>query len=139
MATKVNKSKKYYWRNPEKAREYARNKRAKDPERHKSYVRKYREKNIDAERARHLMNEYGITLEQYEQMHQKQNGLCAICLQPETQERKGIKYRLAVDHCHKTGKVRGLLCFKCNTAMGSFEKRNIDLHNVQSYLKGNND
>jgi hypothetical protein len=136
VATGISKSQKYYWRNPEKARKYARDRRAKDPERHKSYVRKYREKNVDAERARHLMREYGITLEQYEQRHRKQNGLCAICLQPETKERNGVKYRLAVDHCHKTGKVRGLLCFKCNAAMGSFEKRNIDLYNVQSYLRG---
>ena len=139
MAEGVSKTQKYYWRNPEKHREYARNKRLNDPERYKSYVRKYREKNVDAERGRHLMREYGITLEQYAEMEAKQGGLCAICKQPETQERKGVKYRLAVDHCHKTGKVRGLLCFKCNSAMGSFEKRDVPISNIEDYLEKHRD
>ena len=60
---------------------------------------------------------YGITVEQYGQMFEKQNGLCKICGEP------GISRRLAVDHCHKTGKVRGLLCWKCNMCLGIFEKR----------------
>ena len=81
------------------------------------------------------MREYGITIEQYKEMSEKQNGLCAICHKPETQERKGIKYSLAVDHCHRTGKVRGLLCFKCNSAMGSFEKRDIPVSNIEEYLE----
>lgn len=135
MATELSRSKKYYWRNPEKYRSAARERRKNNPDRYKTYVRRYREKNVDAERGRHLMREYGITIEQYNIMEAQQNGLCAICKQPETQERKGVKYRLAVDHCHKTGKIRGLLCFKCNSAMGSFEKRDIPMSNVESYLE----
>lgn len=135
MAKELTRSQKYYWRNPEKNRAAARERRKNNPDRYKSYVRRYREKNIDAERARHLMREYGITIEQYNIMEAQQDGLCAICKQPETQERKGVKYRLAVDHCHKTGKVRGLLCFKCNSSMGSFEKRDVPMSNVESYLE----
>lgn len=135
MATGVSKSQKYYWRNPEKYRAAARERRKKDPEKYKSYVRNYREKNVDAERARHLMREYGITLEEYNAMSVQQGSVCAICKQPETQERNGVKYRLAVDHCHKTGKIRGLLCFPCNSAIGKFEKRNVPISNVEEYLE----
>jgi uncharacterized protein affecting Mg2+/Co2+ transport len=135
MAQGISRTQKYYWRNPEKHRAAARERRKNNPDRYKSYVRKYREKNVDAERARHLMREYGITVEQYNAMEVQQGGVCAICKQPETQERNGVKYRLAVDHCHKTGKVRGLLCFKCNSAMGSFEKRDVPLANVEKYLE----
>ena len=55
-------------------------------------------------------------------MFQLQNGLCGICGKSEsTRRRKKTQgnERLAVDHCHETGVVRGLLCFKCNTAIGS--------------------
>lgn len=135
MATGISRSQKYYWRNPEKAREYARERRKNNPEKYKSYVRNYRKNNPDGERARHLMREYGITIEQYNAMEVQQGSACAICKQPETQERNGVKYKLAVDHCHKTGKVRGLLCFKCNSAMGSFEKRDVPMSNVESYLE----
>ncbi len=54
---------------------------------------------------------YGITTVQYDAMLTQQDGVCAICENPDT-------VRLAVDHCHKTGEVRGLLCGKCNKALG---------------------
>lgn len=54
---------------------------------------------------------YGITLDDYNKLFEKQNGRCAIC--SKTQERT-----LHVDHCHSSGRVRGLLCQKCNMAIG---------------------
>ena len=135
MAQGVSRSQEYYWRNPEKYRAGARKRRKNNPDKYKSYVRKYREKNPERERARHLMREYGITLAEYNAMLVQQGSVCAICKQPETQERNGVKYSLAVDHCHKTGKVRGLLCFKCNSAIGSFEKRNVPISNIERYLE----
>jgi hypothetical protein len=54
---------------------------------------------------------YGLTLEDYDAMLNEQNGLCAICFQKE-------KGNLFVDHSHKTNEVRGLLCNKCNSALG---------------------
>jgi hypothetical protein len=67
-----------------------------------------------------LRTKYGITPEQYDAMNEAQGGLCAICGKPETHAHKrlpGVR-KLAVDHCHNTGKVRGLLCAICNRAIG---------------------
>ena len=55
-----------------------------------------------------------MTLVDYDEMLKRQNGRCAIC---KTKETKPIKY-LCVDHCHKTGAIRGLLCFNCNISIG---------------------
>lgn len=58
---------------------------------------------------------YGITIEDYDQLLNKQGGTCAICGIVPTNK------RLDVDHCHKTGMIRGLLCNICNMALGRFE------------------
>jgi hypothetical protein len=60
-----------------------------------------------------LRTRFGVSVEDYEAMLLLQGALCAICRRPEPDGR-----RLSVDHCHKTGKVRGLLCFSCNTGLG---------------------
>lgn len=63
---------------------------------------------------------FGIGLDLYDQMYARCGGLCAICGNPETamdSRRQRVK-RLAVDHCHSTGKIRGLLCQRCNQAIG---------------------
>lgn len=62
----------------------------------------------------HLQQTYGITLAQYQEILARQSGVCAIC----ESEHIGRGSRLHVDHCHKTGRVRGLLCGHCNTAIG---------------------
>ncbi len=62
-----------------------------------------------------LQREYGITLAEYDDMFENQDGLCAICETPQTGK------RLAVDHCHVTGKVRELLCFRCNATIGQVD------------------
>jgi hypothetical protein len=61
-----------------------------------------------------LKYKYGITLEDYNIMLFEQDGCCAICGIHHTE----IKKSLHVDHCHTTGKVRGLLCYSCNTILG---------------------
>ena len=62
--------------------------------------------------ARNLRKKYGITPEQYAAMFKSQGGRCLICRRPP------MKYRLAVDHCHRTSIVRGLLCLPCNRYIG---------------------
>lgn len=82
-----------------------------------AYKKKLREKR--------LVELYKISLEEYENMFSKQNGLCAIC------NEVSIKL-LAVDHNHITGKVRGLLCSQCNLAVGNVRER-VDI--IRSMLK----
>ena len=74
-------------------------------------------------RAKHLKTRFNLTLKQYDEIAVKQNNVCAICKQSES--RKG-KPRLAVDHDHKTGKIRSLLCDRCNRLLGN-AKDNISL------------
>ena len=87
-------------------------------------------KNPDKVRNTKLKTLFGITVEQYNEMFEQQNGVCAICKQ------SCITYRmLAVDHCHITGHVRGLLCSRCNIGLGQFCD-NIDyLNSAIEYLK----
>ena len=65
-----------------------------------------------------LTHDYGISLEQYNEMLLAQSGVCFICRRPETKVIQGKIVRLAVDHDHVTGRVRRLLCSACNAALG---------------------
>lgn len=82
--------------------------------------RRERLRNPDGVRQRELKNDlkknYGISLEQYQTMLDAQGGVCGICGQP-----RGKRRRLSVDHNHKTGEVRGLLCDRCNPALERLE------------------
>ena len=74
-------------------------------------------------RERSLKSRYGITQDDYNRMLYEQKGTCSICKNPEIRTTIGSDgtartSQLCVDHCHKTGKVRGLLCYKCNSAIG---------------------
>ncbi|MGE0322261.1 MAG: endonuclease VII domain-containing protein [Polyangiaceae bacterium] len=81
---------------------------------------KWREKNPDRVKELQLLRSYGITKAEYDALLAQQGGLCAICGKPETAyDSKAQRTRyLAVDHCHATGRIRGLLCFKCNVGIG---------------------
>lgn len=71
---------------------------------------------------RELKRTYGLTIEEYNLLLRLQNYVCAICRRSEV-ARTSTKHRtrtLAVDHCHLTQKIRGLLCHKCNTGIGNF-------------------
>lgn len=91
----------------------------------KAIVRKFR-----------LKHKYNITPVEYDQLLTKQDGVCAICHKPETRLCKGgSPSHLAVDHDHTTGKVRGLLCSKCNTVLGLTEDNISLLQNAIKYVK----
>lgn len=62
--------------------------------------------------------EYGMSDDAFRAMVEAQGGLCAICREPETAMRGGVVRPLCIDHDHETGGVRGLLCSRCNTAVG---------------------
>lgn len=79
-----------------------------------------------------LRRKYGQTPESYEALLRSQQGVCAICLAVCPTGR-----RLAVDHCHTTGAVRGLLCTNCNTSIGKFKDSPALLQAAILYLEKN--
>lgn len=97
------------------AAEYRRNRWAKDPEAARAYQRQWQQANREKaklyKRRSILKSQYGLTIEDYEQMVEDQDGQCAICkCIPDTP--------LFVDHDHGSGAIRGLLCSNCNFAIG---------------------
>ena len=80
---------------------------------------------------------YGLTKERFLQMIEEQGNLCAICKQPERESSSPHtdEMNLSVDHCHKTGKVRGLLCRQCNIALGRFREDVGILQSAIAYLQ----
>lgn len=87
------------------------------------------EKNKARRRGYNLINRYGITLPQYDEMLAAQAGVCKICAFPHSEAKK-----LHVDHCHDTGKIRGLLCTTCNTAIGKLRHSPEILRSAIRYL-----
>lgn len=72
------------------------------------------------------LKQYGLTLEDYDVLLAEQNGVCAIC-----KKKCATGKRLAVDHCHQTGAIRGLLCYRCNSHLGWLEA---DAGAINEYL-----
>ena len=100
--------------------------RRENPERAREHSRKYREKNLDKERERSRKaqekyrdkvreRKYGLTTIEYNNILSAQKNECAICSVSFVKEKPNI------DHCHKTGRVRGLLCYNCNLGLGKFK------------------
>lgn len=133
-----------YAENPEKFRERSRNYRKNNSEKVRAYNQKYRENNREKARAQRkkwraenpskarsirLKGEYGITLEEYQRRFEEQGGVCAICRKPPD------KKPLAVDHCHKTGRVRGLLHVRCNSGLGMYDDNPEALRAAAAYLE----
>lgn len=85
---------------------------------------------IRAKRNRLLKRKFDITIDDYDNMLFNQNNRCSICLKHQDE----FKALLAVDHCHKTNKVRGLLCMNCNTALGGFGDDLARLQRAIEYL-----
>ena len=94
----------------------------------------------DGDRVSHaqvLREKYQLTSAEYDRMMVQQDGRCAICRQPETMRgRGGLPRRLAVDHDHRTGAVRKLLCHRCNLVTRAVEENPDLLEKVRAYLDG---
>ena len=110
-----------YWANRDAILAQERARRLADPEAHRQ--RRERDYAKFGDRRREAARDYarrnpgrrfGLTAEQYQGMLEAQGGVCAIC------KRKDPKKRLSVDHCHKSGKIRALLCSTCNLVLGKF-------------------
>lgn len=83
-----------------------------------------------------IKGRYGITAEKYKDMLEKQGGRCAICgtSDPSESKRRSV---FSVDHCHVTGRVRGLLCAKCNSGIGMLGDRAENAMRAYLYLTRN--
>ncbi len=81
-------------------------------------------------RREHYKYRYKITVGEFNKMSKKQGHKCKICRKPD--EKNSV---LCVDHCHKTGKIRGLLCNHCNRAIGQFRENVKILEKAVIYLK----
>ena len=128
-----------YQRNKEVRRAYRQSARAKELERisrnrpeRKAYLKEYR----NTEKAKRgnmdwrLRKVFGITANEYDALCGSQGGVCAICLKPQP---NGV--RLAVDHCHTTNAVRGLLCTLCNRAVGLLKDNSANAERTVQYLR----
>lgn len=101
-------------------------------EKFREYRRAYKstDKAKEVRRNQLLKKNFGITLEEYNKMFAEQNGVCAICHKHVESDIRA----LAVDHCHTTGVIRGLLCRFCNQAIGHFKDSEELLQNAIIYL-----
>lgn len=112
----------------------------KNRERYNEGVRE-RRKGYDPEKrhAKHLRIKFGMTSEQYQNIYNSQGGKCAICGREEkvlsTAVFNKAPKKLSVDHDHKTGQVRGLLCSNCNAAVGYFDDNTSIIEKAIEYLK----
>lgn len=102
------------------------------------YARLYRKTRPEINKNQLLKKCYGITLDDYNRMLKAQNGVCAICegTEKSTCEKNGKVRTLNVDHCHTTGLIRGLLCSRCNRALGFFGDSVVALKSAIKYLGG---
>ncbi len=87
---------------------------------------------VISSRRAHLKRSFNITLEEYDELLDKQNQVCGICGSNETDKRNMF---LSVDHNHDTNKIRGLLCNTCNRALGLFKDDKNNLLNAIKYLE----
>jgi len=103
-----------------------------DYKRHKAYKEANREKFLLSQRRAHLKHKYSITPEDYDKILEGQGGSCKICRADNNLPRKYF----TVDHCHETLKVRGLLCHRCNRALGIWKDDVSLLQSAIKYLSG---
>lgn len=105
-----------------------------DPEKYRLRTREWRQNHLEDmrayDRSRRLQKRYGLTIEQRDKMIETQNGNCAICEKP-----FGDKRKPNVDHDHETNRIRGILCFSCNQALGKLGDTHDKMLRVLDYLK----
>ena len=113
------------------------NNHERDAEKARERTRKWYRNHPEANQAKgwkdHLWQRFGITPEQYDSLVRKQEGKCAVC--GKIPGGSGRSRRLIVDHDHKRGKVRGLLCYSCNNMIGYLETYPELLPLIEDYLK----
>lgn len=107
-----------------------------DAEARKAYHKKHKDRHLKLQRIRNRKHKYGISEEEYRKMINDQNNKCAICgVELEINDTNiHTSTTLCIDHCHSTGIVRGLLCTRCNKALGLFDDNVYNLKSAIKYL-----
>jgi hypothetical protein len=125
------------WRetNRERVRDMDKARYHADPEKSQARARDWQRRNRNRRRAA----AHGLSLTEYDMLVSKQGNRCAICLQPETSvdQRQGLVRALAIDHDHDTGEVRGLLCSRCNLAIGLLQDDSDLIAAAAAYVASN--
>ena len=115
--------------NPEKYKKYDGKYYKNNKDKYKEYAQKNKKKIRKNRRKSYLKQIYNLTEEKYNKILKQQRGVCAIC------KNGNGKKNLFVDHYHKTGKIRGLLCHHCNSSLGFFDEDINIIKNVIKYLE----
>lgn len=105
---------------------------------HRWYEKNGKKYNCESKHRINLKHKYGLTFEEFDEKLIEQNFVCAICGCAETainNNANSVK-RLSVDHNHSTGKVRGLLCSRCNSGLGLFQESPELLEAATKYIRG---
>ena len=97
----------------------------------RKYAKSYAEKNKGLMRERQLKHKYGLTTAEYEAKLESQGGVCQICKRPPSEN---SSKKFPVDHDHKTGKIRDILCQSCNHMLGNAKDNPNILQNAIFYL-----
>lgn len=125
-----------FWKNQSECKDCSRNRvyvwRQENPDRLKFHQMTHYKKNRHRVRASQRNAKYSLAKDQFRTMMANQEGLCAICeesFQPDKQ--------FAVDHSHMTGKIRQLLCSRCNTGIGQFLDDPMLVERAMHYLNAN--
>lgn len=118
--------KEYRENNKDKIKEYYKN--------NKDKIKEYQEKNKDKIKEYRLISKYNMTANDFENMLKEQNNICPICNETLSIADTNGK-RIVVDHCHKSGNVRGLIHSNCNSLLGFSEDKQHRLLNAQKYLE----
>ena len=122
----------YQEKNREKLRKQNREAYWQNKEWHHKYHKNWRKHNARLVRNTNYKRKFGITIDDFDEILKKQGGACALCGKHEWNGK-----RISVDHDHNSGKVRGLLCNRCNTALGALGDTVESIEKVLQYLKGN--
>lgn len=107
---------------------------AKNAEKRKEADKRFKRNNPLYNVEKHLKGSYGISIEDYNFLLQQQQFKCQCC---GIESEKAQRGKLFVDHCHNSGKIRGLLCQQCNTALGMVKDNVETLYKLATYLLNN--
>lgn len=131
-------SREYYHKNREILLAKSKSSALKNKARKAAYEKKRYDENKKHFLEKNLRKLYGSNaVDIYNKLHKEQNGCCAICKINENEILNSRGRKLYVDHCHDTGKIRGLLCHLCNFSIGGFRDNVVYLQSAIDYLNKN--